>query len=306
MKKFKFFAVAALMIAACQDKEEPVANNDNPVLIDAPAVSDTSAAIQQKKTEPDDVIYIRGTESGALFSEHYIHCYIKPNKMQLSPCLEKSVIQIRFSGGEYDFNGNSALKQYAEENGVSDFMYDGPNSIPSKYVSKSGEIIAVNAAELAELSSENIKMFNALAEQYGDTHFNQNIVPFSEKAVIDTIQSIDIVCNEDFDNAHQKGSALSDITDFYYGSQLEYIKSDYQKMPDIPTQFMKDNGICFSACSEIKNHKTGNMEDTYISFFEPYCFLYFEKLPENPGTYTFEITVKLSQKTLKNTVTIEF
>ncbi len=38
----------------------------------------------------------------------------------------------------------------------------------------------------------------------------------------------------------------------------------------------------------------------------PECELVLNQLPEKSGTYTFEVTIKLSEKTLKNTVTMEF
>ena len=91
----------------------------------------------------------------------------------------------------------------------------------------------------------------------------------------------------------------------WYKPTLRLIKNKYQEGENIITQFMRDNYIGFDAY-DIKHCPSTNVNGENIQLFAPYCYLGFNTLPEKSGTYTFEVTIKLSEKTFKNTVTMEF
>lgn len=214
---------------------------------------------------------------------------------------------IKFIGDRYALDGVEGLSNYAEKVGAADFVYEGIGSLPIGYVSKDGnpEIKSVDKKELSAMVRDNAKKFLEFANQYGDTCFNGRIVPFSQQAVPDNIVEIDVICNENYNTEHKQGSSLSDITDFYCNSFFGYIQSKYQQEPSKATQFMKDNHISLDAFGT-KNCLIKDVNGENIQLFAPYCYLGFNTLPEKSGTYTFEVTIKLSEKTLKNTVTMEF
>ncbi len=245
---------------------------------------------------------------GALKSKYLIHNYIIPNEIEMQQYRKTTpVILINFTGYRYSLNGSAGLSNYAEKVGASDFVYESIGSLPFGYIPKEGnpDVIPVDKKELSEMVEENLEKFEQFANQYGDTCFNKQVVPYSNQAIPDNIVEIDIVCNEDYNAEHKQGSSLSDITDFYCGSFFEYIQNKYKEEKSIVTQFMRDNYIGFDAY-DVKYCPTTNVNGENIQLFDPYCYLGFNTLPEKSGTYTFEVTIKLSGKTLKNTVTMEF
>ncbi|MBQ3657484.1 MAG: hypothetical protein II956_11655 [Bacteroidales bacterium] len=297
MKKVFLLLTLSLSICVCacdndKNSDETVINNNSP-------------EVQQKKSEKEDevkkssdTVIIVDREDGAVLSKYFIQKYIVPNNINLQQYETIDIttfqkantpkILITFTGEQYALDGVEGLSNYAEKVGAADFVYEGMGALPVGYVSKDGnpEIIPVDKKELSLMVRENAKKFLQFAEQYGDTCFNRRVVPFSQLAVPDNIVEIDVICNEDYNAEHKQGSSLSDITDFYCNSFFGYIQSKYQQEPN--------------------NCLTDNINGENIQLFDPYCFLSFNQLPEKSGTYTFEVTIKLSGKTLKNTVTMNF
>ena len=101
------------------------------------------------------------------------------------------------------------------------------------------EIVSGNISNNDELyfmfQGENIArgnpLYDELCTKYGDVSYNRYMVPFSNPCLVDTITSLDLICNTDFDNNHKKGSSLNDIAILYYSSPLEFIKSGYKEYP---------------------------------------------------------------------------
>ena len=67
---------------------------------------------------------------------------------------------------------------------------------------------------------------------------------------------------------------------------------------------MKDYGLGID--SELAMCRITDIAAANVKFFDYHFYLVFDKLPTKSGIYTFEVTMKLSKNTLKNTVTMEF
>ena len=159
----------------------------------------------------------------------------------------------------------------------------------------------------------NEPQYNQICEQYGDTCYYGYNDPTYE-AVNDGIKDIDIVCNEIFDEEHGEGSSLSDIVSVLTYSPYNYIASNY-KTAQLPAEgyelvpgVVKKCGITIQTSYgyETKLTKMQNISSEDIKLFFPVSYFIFDKLPSQSGTYTFVVTVKLSDKTLSGTVKMEF
>lgn len=47
-------------------------------------------------------------------------------------------------------------------------------------------------------------LYDELCTKYGDVSYNRYMVPFSNPCLVDTITSLDLICNTDFDNNHKR------------------------------------------------------------------------------------------------------
>ena len=157
--------------------------------------------------------------------------------------------------------------------------------------------------------------YTSLSEQYGDTCYYGYSDP-TFKVVNDRIESIDIVCNEIFDNEHGKGSSVSDVISVVVSSPYNYIVSNYnrskisglsyEQIPNVVTDGCKGMLLTDDYGYEVKTAKIQNIGFENIKLFYPYLYFVFDKLPSQSGTYTFVVTIKLSDKTLSGTVKMEF
>ncbi len=169
-----------------------------------------------------------------------------------------------------------------------------------------GDLATYNKEKYAKLKEENRKVFDSIARQVGDTSFPRITgIPFEPCLVNDTIMGIDVVCNEDYDDTHKAGCSVADILDFYGSSPYEYIQNGYKDTkPDVRPQIVNEYGL--GIIWQVTTCRIANIPDENLKFFQPSFFLVFDKLPAEGGAYTFDVTMKLSKKTLKNTVTMEF
>ena len=174
------------------------------------------------------------------------------------------------------------------------------------YETNQDSVVPINRDVLAKLKEENRKVFDSIAKQIGDTCFpHRTEIPFVPTLVNDTIMGIDVVCREDYDNAHRAGCSVSDIVDFYGSSPYEYIQNGYKDTSPAEI-FPSVNNYKLGITWRVTTSNIANIADVKMKFFDHHFYLVFTKLPTKSGIYTFEVTMKLSKKTLKNTVTMEF
>ncbi len=219
---------------------------------------------------------------------NYIDAYIDADTIEVTQYVhdkKQPVIWVFVEGMRYDSRGWSG----------------GDN-----YKTNQDSVVPINKDVLAKLKEENRKVFDSIARVIGDTTYpSMPQIPYSHTTVNDTIVGIDVVCREDYDNAHKAGSSVADIVDFYGSSPYDYIQNGYKDTsPTESFPVVKDYslGITWSVIT----CNIANVADVDMKFLDAQFYLVFDKLPAKSGTYTFDVSVKFSKKTLKNTVTMEF
>ncbi|MBP5682925.1 MAG: hypothetical protein J6X05_06765 [Bacteroidales bacterium] len=284
MKRLLQFAFAAMMLFAACEKDKEVTSDDT---------------------------FGKVPQTGAIFCKHYIDSYIDVDTMEVRQYTyyeKKPVIRVSIGGFEYDYRGLSGMGNYARKVQAEDFVYDGGvGSLPSGYVPKydSTAVLPVDQDVLAAMIKKNLAVFDSISKRIGDTCFNQISVPFMHSVANDTIMGIDVVCNENFNETHKVGSSVADIVDFYGSSPYYYIRNGYRNTQTGGyTKIMKDYGLGID--SELAMCRITDIAAANVKFFDYHFYLVFDKLPTKSGIYTFEVTMKLSKNTLKNTVTMEF
>lgn len=84
------------------------------------------------------------------------------------------------------------------------------------------------------LSGERItptdKSFEYLSNTFGDIAYNRHIVPGTNYCISDTITSINIICETDYNTSHKSKSSLNNIIELYFSSPLVYINSGYKEI----------------------------------------------------------------------------
>lgn len=144
-------------------------------------------------------------------------------------------------------------------------------------------------------------MFDALASKYCDTAYN-GLLNSGETILVDSISNISIVCNKDFDADYPANTELSGIFSLVFYSLEKYIKSGYSY--EYPVE--NDKLGYWDLKWETKKITASKISAEESCLMLPSAKLVFDRLPPSSGIYTFEIEIKLSQKTLKNKVTMAF
>ena len=130
--------------------------------------------------------------------------------------------------------------------------------------------------------------FDSLAKANNDVDYNDLIVS-PHISINDSISSISIKCDKDIDGAHLAGSELNGLFTFKGETYYTVIQNHYDKNEADRLQM---------SAKDVTPAKTRVMRHE--------CSLTLDTPPAKNGTYTFDVSIKLSKKTLKNTVTMEF
>ena len=291
MKSLIYLLLFAVCVFCSCDKEE---NN-------AQADSNTSSSNQDEK--------ITGGVEYTSQKGGYIQVYIDADTVHTVQCGDIGVdypcLYVHLDGAKYDDKGDFGYDNYARQVGLESYMYDnGIGSFPVGYVTPDGEVHSVDTEELQRLVNENKEVFKKYNEQLGDTTYpNANMqVPYGHVVVVNQIQGINVVCNEDFDQNHPKGSSVTDILTFYGSSPVDYIKRGYQwgdrNFDNLP------KGVSY--VYELITCNAADIQEKNVEFYDDTSCLYFTQLPSQLGTYTFDVTIKFADKELKNTVSMTF
>lgn len=147
--------------------------------------------------------------------------------------------------------------------------------------------------------------FDLLTQKYGDTSYDgyKGAPGYHRIVIADTISSISIKCDKDFDLNHPVGSELSDIVSIHVYSLYKYVKSGYtQKFPEL-----HHDGIFYKDYMwEYTTAKASQADITNTELISPDFYLSFDNTPENKGRYIFTITITMSKKTINQNVAMEF
>ena len=274
--------------------------------------AETSTSVSSENKENSTIGGEQEGVSGGFISTesngNYVQVYLDADTIitlqttdVFTPC---PCISVSFEGLEYDYKGASGAANYARKVGAEEFMFDGGiGSAPSNYITPEGKVLPVDIDEYAAEKKENYEIFKQYAKQLGDTTFagSDKLVPFGHTVVVNIITGIEVFCNDDFDSNHKKGSSISDILTFYGSSPAAYVKRGYkwtERNYDLP------KGVGYSY--ELITCNAAVIAENDVDFIDYYFYLYFDQLPDNPGTYTFDVVIKFTDKELKNTVTMQF
>ena len=285
----------ALCLCACDKESETTANNPSD------RIDNSTSGVDGQEESP-----------GHLWVEesyrNYIQVYLDADTVitlqttdVFTPC---PCISVNFEGMEYDYKGAGGAVNYAHKVGAEEYIFDGGiGSSPSNYITAEGKVLPIDKDEYEAEVKGNYEIFKQYAKQVGDTSFadSDKLVPFGHTVVVNRITGIDVVCNDDFDNNHKKGSSISDILTFYGSSPAFYVKRGYKwadRNYDLP------KGVDYSY--ELVTCNAAEIADKQVEFFDYHFYLYFDQLPDNPGSYTFDVVIKFTDKELRNEVTMQF
>ena len=76
-------------------------------------------------------------------------------------------------------------------------------------------------------SSEDIDLFKDLSARHNDTNYQKELIPGFACFYKDFV-SIDVICNEDFDDNHKAGTSIADIVRYQARSPFRWISNGYK------------------------------------------------------------------------------
>ena len=246
-------------------------------------------------------------------TKYYIQTYVDATEMDIHQNSDsqnkKPSLYITLNGIQYDYKGSCGLNNYKKKHNVEEYIFEKMGALPSAYISSddSTNIISVNQKEIDLEVSDNLNKFLSIASQNKDTTWNGKLaIPFANKARNDSIFSIEIITEKDYDIQHKAGDDLSDIVKFYGSTPYNYIQNGYKPTKDrLYSQEMEDSGISYYSyeliecyCNEIQNVET--------KYFDTHFDLLFTTKPTNNGKYPLTINIKLSKGTISKQTEIEF
>ena len=144
--------------------------------------------------------------------------------------------------------------------------------------------------------------YQELTEKIGDVSYNSNLMfglaPGGIIAVADTIQSVNITCDKQIDEAHPAGSSLNDIFSIYFEDPYAVIKVGY-KTPTSANHYSLEGRVdkpkefpysLFGAkLSSVDFSKKLHMGTRWG--------LVLDTAPENTGEYIFTVSITNKQGT---------
>jgi hypothetical protein len=130
--------------------------------------------------------------------------------------------------------------------------------------------------------------FDSLANANNDTEYTSTILG-SNISINDSIYSVSIKCDKDIDETHLAGDELNDLFTFESSTYFTIIQDHYTRRE-----------------ADVIKMKAKDITQVETKVMESYFYLFLDTPPAQSGTYNFEVSIRLSQKTLKNNIAIEF
>jgi hypothetical protein len=151
--------------------------------------------------------------------------------------------------------------------------------------------------------------FIKLSTQYGDTLFNRYTVPYVFKAIADSINSVEIICDKDIDANHKAGESLTDIFMLRALSPINSIKNEYKVTNQVDDIGLYDDTHHISSwyyydAVEIKANEI-NAHNTRM--FDPMISLKLDdSVKPASGEFTFTITFHFTNKDITSNVVAKY
>ncbi len=282
-------------------------------------IIDYSSEDKTQKTSSEDS-NPTGRESSAYMrrfpADNFIQVYVEPTVMhgdqdteydeqcdRLLPSMAMEIAGIGYAPSSY------GVSEYSIRIGATQFVYDYEVDpvLPVGYIPKDDEsvVLPVDRDEMRATMKENVRKFYELAKLLGDTCFKGELSPLSHHVIKDSIFAIDVICNDDFDENHKKGDSVNDIITFYGSTPYHYVTNGYNWLCKYPLSAVPD-GLFGKIYRDFIICKVDDIAEQETKYCCNFFSLYFDKLPEKTGTYTFDVIVKFTEKELKTTVTMKF
>lgn len=146
--------------------------------------------------------------------------------------------------------------------------------------------------------------FEALAEAFGDVSYNRPVVPDANRALVDPISSLNVVCNKDYDAGHEAGSDLCDIVKFWATTPYGFIHRGYVHEPMDYSDYWP---VMYPQYGyDLIDIPAGEVNSDNSIMLDPWCYLYFTERPAQAGEYEFSVTITTGGRELSNTATVSF
>ena len=146
--------------------------------------------------------------------------------------------------------------------------------------------------------------FETLAEAFGDVSYNRPVVPDANRALVDPISSLNVVCNKDYDAGHEAGSDLCDIVKFWATTPYGFIHRGYVHEPMDYSDYWP---VMYPQYGyDLIDIPAGEVNSDNSIMLDPWCYLYFTERPAQAGEYEFSVTITTGGRELSNTATVSF
>lgn len=170
-------------------------------------------------------------------------------------------------------------------------MYVCPQSVEMSFYQDNTKIlrIAFDGSDITSHSQDKdvADKFEALAEKYGDTQYNRQIVPYSNKALSVHLSSLSITCDREFEGI-PAGESLENIVKLYSASAYDYIANGYKGIScEYPVDWESSVYPPEEYVPVVKS--PGNFGADGLKMLFPECALYFESVPRDGIEYTFTV-----------------
>lgn len=184
--------------------------------------------------------------------------------------------------------------------------YMTPNALAMREF-EDADPMCVNLSFSGDLIRSDEKAYDELSARYGDLSFNGYTQAIPRKAVNDSINRIEVKSVARFDAEHPAGSDVSEFVELQYVSYYDFIESGYGEVDKGELsewgnldKYHGLDGAAFhkKALPEIKASDTKLMETDFL--------LKFNKMPEDSGTYQFELVFHMGEKKICTTVECTF
>ncbi len=156
------------------------------------------------------------------------------------------------------------------------------------------------------------KEFQEYVTQMGDTLFNykkalkEGYGNDSPYAITKTLETVAVTCDKEYNATYPAGSNLNNLLSVCINDYQSFVKNGYQ-LYNGEDAYKMEVAMAFDGI-----YRKFAMEETDFSlypFMNPYMFILLEQAPEQTDTYSFTVTVKLTDgRTLTATadpITIE-
>lgn len=148
--------------------------------------------------------------------------------------------------------------------------------------------------------SDNIA-YDAYSLKYGDISYNRKLVPFSNRAIAEKIEVINVTCDKDLDKNHPAGSLLNDMIKLCATSPRRFIENNYTKETYQFSEEFKELGLNTVSGYQPVVKLLSELNEEDLVLLDNVCFLYItKKLPV--GDYKFTIKTTVNNRELKEDV----